>query len=218
MLSLKYFNQLIKTSGKISNREEMGMREVETLFTLSKFYGYEIDSTKPILLDLGCGDKHLQNSVKNNNIEYIGLDITDLNFEFDKIPSEDNKIDIIVILAVIEHISNPDNLLNEVYRVLKPGGIVYITTPNWHYDYRTFYNDPTHVKAYNPITLERILEMYGFRDPKTYPGLRCKPIWYYKGKSRFKKAKYLLPFRGNAKYAPGFLKGKSTSIIAIAKK
>jgi ubiquinone/menaquinone biosynthesis C-methylase UbiE len=218
MLSLNYFNHIIKNSSKISNREELGNREVETLFKIIKLYGHEIEPSGKILLDLGCGDKHLENSVKKRNINYYGLDITDVNFEYDKLPFEDNKIDIIVFLAVIEHISNPDNLLNEVYRILKPGGIIYITTPNWYYDYRTFYNDPTHVKAYNPVTLERILEMYSFQNPNTFPGLRCKHEWYYKGKYRFKKAKYLLPFRGSVKFAPNFLKGKSTSIIAIAKK
>jgi hypothetical protein len=60
--------------------------------------------------------------------------------------------------------------------------------------------------------------MYGFNNPKTYPGLRCKPKWYYLGKYRFLKGNYLLPFRGETKYVPSFLKGRSTSIFAIATK
>ena len=219
MLGLKYFEQERNKSSNILNRQELGEREIKTLFNITEIYGDKIYLKRNLqFLDLGCGDQHLKHPVTSRNLNYIGLDITDVNFEFEKLPIENNSIDIVASLAVIEHISNPDNFLTEILRVLKPGGIIYITTPNWSFDYKAFYNDPTHVKPYTPITLERILLMYGYNNPKTYPGLRCKPKWYYLGKFRFLKAKYLLPFRGDSKYLPSFLKGKSKSIIAIASK
>jgi len=78
-------------------------------------------------------------------------------------------------------------------------------------------------------TTENILHLSGFQDIKTFPGLRCKPKWYYQGKYRFEKAYYLLPFSGvnfinheskviDNKWIPDFLKGHARSIIAIAKK
>ena len=220
MLGLKYFEQNTSKARLISNRQELGEREIITLLSISEFYGNKISLSEgeKQFLDLGCGDQHLRKSVEDRNMNYLGLDITDVNFEFDKLPFQNNSIDIIVSLAVIEHIANPDNFLSEIFRVLKPGGIVYISTPNWYYSYKEFYNDPTHVKPYNPATLERILLMYGFNNPKAYPGLRCKPKWYYLGKYRFFKANYLIPFRGDTKYVPSFLKGRSTSIFAIASK
>jgi 2-polyprenyl-3-methyl-5-hydroxy-6-metoxy-1,4-benzoquinol methylase len=220
MLGLKYFEQNTSKIRKITNRQELGEREIITFLNISEFYGKKISLSdeKKQFLDLGCGDQHLRKSVEDRNMNYLGLDITDVNFEFDKLPLENNSIDFIVTLAVIEHISNPDNFLSEILRVLKPGGIIYISTPNWYYSYKEFYNDPTHVKPYNPATLERILLMYGFNNPKTYPGLRCKPKWYYLGNYRFFKGNYLLPFRGETKYVPKFLKGRSTSIFAIATK
>ena len=220
MLGLKYFEQNTSKARLISNRQDLGEREIITLFNISEFYGNKISLSEGEIqfLDLGCGDQHLRKSVEDRNMNYLGLDITDVNFEFDKLPFENNSIDIIVSLAVIEHIENPDNFLSEIFRVLKPGGIVYISTPNWYYSYKEFYNDPTHVKPYNPATLVRILLMYGFNNPKAYPGLRCKPKWYYLGKYRFFKANYLIPFRGETKYVPSFLKGRSTSIFAIASK
>lgn len=220
MLGLKYFEQNTSKARLINNRQELGEREIITLFNVSEFYGNKISLSegKKQFLDLGCGDKHLRESVEDRNMNYLGLDITDVNFEFDKLPFENNSIDIIVSLAVIEHIANPDNFLSEIFRVLIPGGLIYISTPNWHYSYKEFYNDPTHFKPYTPLTLERILLMYGFNNPKTYPGLRCKPKWYYVGKHRFLKANYLIPFRGETKYVPSFLKGRSTSIFAIASK
>ena len=220
MIGLKYFEHEREKSSRIENRLDRGEREIITLFNVLNLYGnfFSKDSKEVRFLDLGCGDQHLKNSVIKRDMDYLGLDITDVNFECDKLPFENDSIDIIVSLAVIEHIFNPDNFLTEILRVMKPGGILYITTPNWNYDYKAFYNDPTHVKPYTPSTLERILSMYGFSNPKTYPGLRCKSNWYYSGKYRFFKANYLLPFRGDTKFVPSFLKGRSTSIIAIASK
>ena len=68
---------------------------------------------------------------------------------------------------------------------------------------------------------------YGFKDVKTFPGLRCKNKWFYEGKYRFEKAYYLFPFlqfnNGSwfdliRKFLPAFLKGHARSIIAIGKK
>ena len=220
MLGLKYFEQNTSKNHKIHNRHYLAEREIVTFLNISELYGKKINFSdkKKQFLDLGCGDQHLRKSVEDRIMDYLGLDINVVNFEFVRLPRVKNSVDFIVSLAVIEHISNPDNFLNEIYRVLKPDGILYVSTPNWHYCYKAFYNDPTHVKPYNPLTLETILTMYGFKNPKTFPGLRCKPKWYYTGKNRFFKGNYLLPFRRETKYVPGFLKGKSTSIIALATK
>ena len=101
---------------------------------------------------------------------------------------------------------------------MKPGGLVYLSTPNFRLCYKTFYNDYTHVKPYTPESIESLLNAFEYSNPCTYPGLRCKPDWYYLGKYRFLKARILLPFTGEYKFAPSILKGKSTSIFALASK
>lgn len=51
-----------------------------------------------------------------------------------KIPYEDNTFDMVFSDNVMEHIQNPDLVLSEVFRVLKPGGCFLYKTPNkWHY-------------------------------------------------------------------------------------
>lgn len=216
MLVEKYSADLQNVSKKIQNRIEMGTREISTLVMLAKALGYDFNKKDALLVDLGCGDQHLIEGVKKLNFNYKGLDIKDLNFEFDKLPFESNSVDIVVSLAVIEHISNPNLFLSEIYRVLKKDGFFYLSTPNFQMDSRNFYNDPTHCKPYTPISLEIILRMYQFSNINTFPGLRCKNLWFYEGKYRFLKGYYLFPFKGNVKWVPRFLKGKSTSIIALA--
>lgn len=45
------------------------------------------------------------------------------------IPVEGGSVDVCVTLAVIEHLHNPLQFLGEIFRVLKPGGCVLLTTP-----------------------------------------------------------------------------------------
>jgi SAM-dependent methyltransferase len=53
------------------------------------------------------------------------------NFELDHFPFEDGEFDIILCMEVIEHLAySPTHMLAEAHRVLKPGGMLLLTTPN----------------------------------------------------------------------------------------
>ena len=202
-----------------NKRYILGEREVKTLISLAKLHGYDTSTLNhKTLVDLGAGDQHTKKSIEDRGIQYIGLDIDALNFETDFFPLEDNSADIVISLAVLEHLNDPSIFLKEIYRVLKPGGLIYLSTPNFRLCYKTFYNDYTHVKPYTPESIESLLQAFEYYNPCTYPGLRCKPNWYYKGKYRFLKAYLMLPFTGDQKFVPSILKGKSTSIFALASK
>ncbi len=98
------------------------------------------------ILDIGCGSfpyflSHTsfveKFSIEQNNPtqEPKGINwiVLDLNKE-PKLPFEDSYFEVITLLAVIEHL-NPKMLVllfREIYRSLKPGGILILTTPaNW---------------------------------------------------------------------------------------
>lgn len=199
-------------------RIRLGIREIDTLKMLAKEVDFQTNGIKSFL-DVGCGDKYLQQACHESGWNYLGIDYSDANFEFDTFPVNDASFDIICSLAVIEHLTNPDNFLNEVFRCLKPGGLLYLSTPNFQLDFINFYNDPTHVHPYTPISLELLLQLKNFRNVHIFPGLRCKNISWYRGKYRFLKAYLLLPFRNDApSFIPDFLKGHSRSIFALATK
>ena len=71
----------------------------------------------------------------------VGIDIDDavlenptthknLTMSENKIPLEDNSMDIIVADWVLEHVQNPNEFISEIDRVLKPGGIFCARTPH----------------------------------------------------------------------------------------
>jgi ubiquinone/menaquinone biosynthesis C-methylase UbiE len=48
----------------------------------------------------------------------------------DKIPLDDNSMNIVIADWVLEHVQNPDDFVKEIYRVLKPGGFFCARTPH----------------------------------------------------------------------------------------
>lgn len=67
--------------------------------------------------------RYAQVHYKLSNLEFGVMDCTNLGFMSES-------FDLVCSLDVIEHLHNTDRYLNEVHRVLKAGGIYYLSTPN----------------------------------------------------------------------------------------
>jgi len=116
------------------------------------------DTASPVLkggdriLDVGCGDGQFFIYIKDKFREFYGAEITeeaagiaqkkglllslmDLNLS---LSYKDNTFDAVTCLDVIEHLLDPHLLLSEIYRVLRPGGQLVLTTPNIRY-FRNLY-------------------------------------------------------------------------------
>ncbi len=130
------------------------------------------------ILDVGCGDGALTYSVALCGAEMTGIDTEALGIKLAeenvrstgenvhcvfivgsayKLPFPDNSFDDVVSCEVIEHVDNPEKMVAEASRVLKPGGKFILTTP---YRLTEVPTDPNHVREYYPRELERMLMGY----------------------------------------------------------
>lgn len=129
-----------------------------------------LKARKGKVLDIGCGDspyKHLL----SKECKYIGLDIKDQNtfnyknkdvifFKGNKIPLKSGTVDLIICTEVLEHVFSTKQLIGEIKRTLKKGGIGFITVP-WSARYHYI---PFDYYRYTYSCLERLFE--GFSSVK----------------------------------------------------
>ena len=141
------------------------------------------------LLDAGCGRGEMLNAFASVGLECRGCDleappvgtlaceIAELDFAIDRFPYETGTFDVVLAKSVLEHIDHPRNFLAEIYRVLKPGGMLILLTPEWHSQWRVFYEDPTHVHPYVCLGVERLLKLHGFADVSVEKFSHHPAIW-----------------------------------------
>jgi len=150
------------------------------------------------LLDVGCGLGFFVKSVLTSkpNWQAVGYEISTQAVDFakknnglttvhaglvqnSKLP--ENSFDIITLWDVIEHIPKPHSLLNYLFSLLKPGGILFLQTPNFpiqlfkanlkvklkgmqpngHY-----LEAKDHVNNYKMFTLAELGKQCGFENPR----------------------------------------------------
>lgn len=125
------------------------------------------------LLDIGCGKMPYKTYIlENSNVKkYVGLDIEnaliyeatikpDFTWDGNVMPFEDNTFDIAFGTEVLEHCPNPEIVLKEVLRVLKPNGFFFFTVPFlWN-----LHEVPHDEYRYTPFSLERHLRNSGFKE------------------------------------------------------
>jgi SAM-dependent methyltransferase len=98
--------------------------------------------TEPLKLNLGAGKSRMDGYLSVDSIPFEGLDVVcDLRESW---PWPDNSVSDIHMSHVLEHFESMErvHIINEMYRVLIPGGKASIITPHWAS--QRAYGDPTH--------------------------------------------------------------------------
>ena len=91
-----------------------------------------------VILDIGSGALSYKKYLRGKGV-YKSMDIKPfkgVDYVGDvqkKIPLKDNSVDVVILFQVLEHLHSPGNALKEISRVLKKGGKLLLSTPQyWH--------------------------------------------------------------------------------------
>jgi SAM-dependent methyltransferase len=123
-----------------------------------------IDSDK-IILNLGSGPKKIRKDVIN--IDFYPFANVDIVADIHNLPIKDNSADVIINEAVLEHDKNPQSMILEMYRILKPDGLIYVTVPF----IASFHSSPNDYYRWTKEGLREVLNV--FQELKI--GVICGP-------------------------------------------
>ncbi|MCO5247387.1 MAG: class I SAM-dependent methyltransferase [Chitinophagales bacterium] len=154
------------------------------------------------LLELGCGEGRGVELLSPLSKTYTAVDkivevgdtirrkYQDIRFINMNIPPfkglDDDSFDTIVSFQVIEHIQEDKVFLEEIHRVLKPGGVAVITTPN---SIMSLTRNPWHIREYTAQELIRLTSSI-FKEVQAFGITGNEKIWNYYEKNKAAVAKY----------------------------
>jgi SAM-dependent methyltransferase len=174
----------------------------------------------PRFLDVGCGDGWFLRILHDQGVPkdcLWGVEIGDAPIEqlrrdgfqgrsgtIEAVDLPAGSFDLIVVLQVIEHVSDPEAVLQKLARLLAPGGVLILETPNLRSaDFHLFrrgywggYHFPRHWNLFTEDSLGRLLARTGLRLTST-AYLPAPTFWVY---SLHHLVKYEWGFRQAARF------------------
>lgn len=185
------FAQKVPTSEELEEHYKgYGRNDYLSPITIKRYHEL-MDQMEPYrktnkLLDVGCGIGYFLEVAKERGWEVYGTEYTDeavsiceekgIKMQKGKLDPkyyDAESFDVITSFEVIEHINNPLEELGNFSSLLRKGGVVYVTTPNFNsllrYRLKAAYNVityPEHLSYYTPKTLKRVFKQSGFSCKK----------------------------------------------------
>lgn len=145
------------------------------------------------LLDIGCGRGEFLRGFIACGVQGFGVDrsraaqkycpqadLRTADLESSPLPYDDNFFDVVYSKSVIEHFYYPEKLVQEMFRVLKPGGLAITLCPDWEFNYRIYFEDYTHRTPFMQSSLRDIQLVHGF-DNINVERFRQLPILWRSG-------------------------------------
>lgn len=164
------------------------------------------DGRRGLLLDVGCATGVLLDLARLRGWEVRGVDVSEYAtgiareyYSLDIFTGElaeaaypDEQFDVVVMDDLIEHVADPLALVQESHRILKPGGLLTLNTPNragwWHrlMGRRWFhYRQSEHTHFFSPAVIRELLDRHGYRVLEIYSSSKIIDLNYAFGRLRY---------------------------------
>lgn len=148
--------------------DSLGVTDLPRFEKLAKYF------QGGVYVDVGCWDSPMPLILAERfpRSEIHALDFADKVIKFLKpripqvkyqlietcysLPFADNSVDYVVAGEIIEHLDTPERLVAEAMRILKPGGILAISTPHIEHEKKSHVGGPTHVWSYDEADLRAL--------------------------------------------------------------
>ena len=164
------------------------------------------------LLEIGCGSGRMLNIMKSLGWKAEGIDFDatavanargkGLDVRYGTLSEQgyaDASFDAIIMSHVIEHVPDPKGLLVECHRILKPGGVLSMVTPNIDSFGSRFFghswlhlDPPRHLILYNSASLHNLAQRAGFSDVATRTVIRDAHSLFWASYSISRRGTFLM--------------------------
>ena len=169
--------------------------------------------SKPVVLDVGCGDKPFASLL--DGVYLVGTDLfpspaADVVADNAMLPLRESSVDGVLASETLEHTLDYERAINEMIRVCKDGGLLFISVPFMH----PIHNPPYDFQRFTAYRL-----LHSFRDHEVVTFRASNSIftaWLMTLGYGIKYASFFLPFSNALTVVPQILINSLTIVIEAA--
>lgn len=132
-----------------------------------------IRSPDGIILNIGSGSRRLD--PKTLNLDLLAAEEVDIQGDALHLPVKDESLDTVVCTGVLEHVFDPKRAVEEIYRVLKGSGRVFLETPFM----QTVHASPQDYYRWTPDGLRRLLCDFEITEIEVVAGPASALAWQF---------------------------------------
>ncbi len=126
-----------------------------------------------LVLDCGGGDRRYGDD-RVFNLEYMDYELPDMYGDGLALPFLDESFDLVQSQAVLEHVPDPQRAVDEIIRILKPGGIAYFEVAFM----QPLHAVPSHYMNVTPFGIEYLCRDLECLESGTFGGLEMTFEWF----------------------------------------
>jgi len=153
-------------------------------------------------LDIGCGYGFFLDEMKQKGFAVSGMDVSPTAVGYaakrgfdvrlgtlDTVAFEEGAFDVVTMFYVLEHIPDPLKALQQVKRILKPGGLLLLRLPHTTPIVKALsvlginnnlYDPPFHLNDFSASSIKTLLSKAGYAGPHTFIGGVTRPPEFLK--------------------------------------